>query len=127
MKFKKMLLAGLMGMGLALGIGFTGPELVDAYQVDEESPVYYGFDGRTWNYCAVIIYEDNGDANTYYYKFEYGTDFMYYKINDNKISGGWIYLGRGIERQSIDQEVIDGYHACYNKFHQNFKHARVTV
>nr|DAU83311.1 MAG TPA: hypothetical protein [Caudoviricetes sp.] len=31
MKFKKMLLAGLMGMGLALGIGFAGPELVDAY------------------------------------------------------------------------------------------------
>nr|DAU86455.1 MAG TPA: hypothetical protein [Caudoviricetes sp.] len=52
---------------------------------------------------------------------------MYYKINDNKISGGRIYLGRGIERQSIDQEVIDGYHACYKKFHQNFKYSRVTV
>lgn len=127
MKFKKMLLAGLMGMGLALGIGFAGPELVDAYQVDEESPVYYGFDGRTWNYCAVIIYEDNGDTNTYYYKFEYGVDFLYYKINDNKINGNWIYIGRGGEKKSTDKEVMDGYNACYNKYHQYFKHARVSV
>ena len=117
MKFKKILATGLMGIGFALGINFAGMQVADAYQVDESSPVYLGFDGKTWNYCAVIIYEDNGEANTYYYKFEYPSDFMLFKVNAD---GEWNFIDR-------NSKAIAGYRACYNKLHQKYKRAKVII
>ena len=116
MNIKKLAVTAALGVGLALGIGFAGPTVADAYEVMENTAGYFGFDGK-FNYCGVLVKESEWDIVPFLFKFEYGADedALVYR---NDFNEKW----RVPENAEKHKEVWDAYYACYRQLRDQFRY-----
>lgn len=109
-QMRKVLAAGVLGIGLALGAGFMMPTTAEAYYADKSSGVYEGTENG-YKFYAMNVIDDDGTVYTFIYRMSLHSDDIAFRVDGDDT---WHYFHFGPPRNTHFEDLaLAGYHALH--------------